>query len=128
MKNKTLWIDHQHAYIFEFDANKIIEKEFLKKLDTEVTDSARIFTHEKEHQKQFYHLLAIELGEPDQLLILGPGVAKDEFRHHCELHHHEKLAKKVIASIPMKSHPRKSQILKVSQEYFGDMPTHELPS
>lgn len=120
MINKTVWIDHQHAYIFEFNKNKIIEKTFNKKLDLVVSDSPRKFTHAKEHQKNFYHLIANELGVPNKLLLLGPGVAREEFKHHCEFHHHEELAKHIALSIPMKSHPRRSEIIRISKDFFKD--------
>lgn len=115
---KAMWIDHQQAYIFEFQNKKVIEKYFAKKTDTKLIESSQKFAHAKEHQKVFYHNIALELGEPDKLLLLGPGVAREEFKHHCEFHHHEELAKRIISSMPMKSHPRKSEILKVSRNYF----------
>ncbi len=118
MINKTIWIDHQHAYIFEFTSNKVMEKEYRKKIDQSITDSARKFTHAKEHQKTFYHMLALELGTPDQLLIIGPGVAREEFKNHCKFHKHEDLSRNIILTLPMKSHPRKSEIIKVSRKYF----------
>lgn len=119
MSYKTIWIDHQEAYIFEFSSSlKFFEKHFSKKGDVKKNEFPRKFTHAKEHQKMFYHAMANELGNPDQVLILGPGIAKDEFKHHCESHNHEKLAKKIVSTIPMRSHPRKSEILKVSKDYF----------
>lgn len=118
MTNKTIWLDHQHAFIFEFNPNQTIEKSFVKKLDTKLLESPKKFMHAKERQKVFYHLLASELGKPDQLLILGPGIAREEFKHYCELHNYSELSKKLISSIPMKSHPRRSEIMKISKTYF----------
>ncbi|MEA9357846.1 hypothetical protein SHI21_16565 [Bacteriovorax sp. PP10] len=119
MTYKTIWIDHQQAYIYEFSSqHKVFEKYFTKKADTKKIESPRKFTHGKEHQKMFYHAIANELGNPDHVLILGPGTAKDEFKHHCESHNHEKLAHKIVSTIPMRSHPRRSEILKFSKDYF----------
>lgn len=118
MTYKTIWIDHQEAFIFEFSKNKTFEKHFTKKAEIKKIESPQKFTHGKEHQKMFYHSLANELGMPDQVLILGPGTAKNEFKHHCESHHHDKLANKIVSSLPMRSHPRKSEILKFSKDYF----------
>lgn len=122
MNYKTLWIDHQHAYIFEYTGKEIREKHYEKKAEP-ISDSPRKFTHGKEHLKNFFHGIALNLGEPEQLLILGPGVAKEEFKHHCELHHHTSLAKAIVGIETMRSHPRRSEILKISKnfydQYFG---------
>lgn len=125
MINKTIWLDHQHAYIFEFNPNQIIEKSFVKKLDTKLIEPPKKFMHAKERQKVFYHLLASEIGNPDQLLILGPGIAKEEFKHYCESHNYNKLSKNIISSIPMKSNPRRSEILKISKKYFDNEVNHK---
>lgn len=123
MNYKTLWIDHQHAYVFEYNGKKVQEKYYEKKDEIEKTDTPRKFTHAKEHLKNFYHAIALTLGDPEQLLILGPGIAKDEFKHHCELHHHSTLAKAIVGVETMRSNPRKSEILKASKifydQYFG---------
>lgn len=108
MSHTTLWIDHQKAYVFQYDAQGIKEK-------TVEADRSM----DKEHQKKFFHEVAVFIGKPDQLLIVGPGTAKDEFRHHCETHHHAELARAIVGTETMKEHPRKSEILEVSRRFFN---------
>lgn len=106
MSHITIWIDHGHCFLYEFSADAIKEKKI---------EGA---THpDHEHLKKFYHEVATKIGSPDQLLIVGPGVAKDEFRHHCESHH-PGLAKKIAGTEVMKSHPSEAEILKVSKKFF----------
>jgi stalled ribosome rescue protein Dom34 len=107
MGHTTVWIDHQHTYIFEYTAKGVQEK----KLKNDGTDD--------EHLKKFYHEVAASIGSPDQLLIVGPGTAKDEFRHHCKDHHHPLLEKAIVGTETMKSHPSKSEILTVSRKFFN---------
>ncbi|MDO9181745.1 MAG: hypothetical protein Q7U04_05025 [Bacteriovorax sp.] len=107
MSHTTIWIDHQHTYLFEFTAKGVEEK----KMEGNAAN-------DKEHLKKFYHEVATAIGAPDQLLIVGPGTAKDEFKHHCETHNHPALAKKIVGTEIMKSHPRKSEILAVSRKFF----------
>lgn len=130
MNNKTIWLDHQHAYIFDFNSNKIFEKRFVKKSDDKMKhiDPQNKFKHAKEHQKLFYQMLTLELGKPDQLLILGPGIAKEEFKHYYELHNNGALGNIIISSQPMKSHPRKSEILKISRNTFEKQLKFETPN
>jgi stalled ribosome rescue protein Dom34 len=106
MGHTTVWIDHQHTIIFEFTAQGVQEKS----LKNEGVD--------KEHLKQFYHEVAKVIGAPAQLLIVGPGTAKDEFKHHCQDGHHMTLEKAIVGTEIMKSHPRKSEILTVSRKFF----------
>lgn len=108
MSHTTVWIDHEKAYIFQYEAQSIKEKtvEGERHADTA-------------HRKKFYHEVATFLGKPDQVLIVGPGTAKDEFRHHCEEHHHTALAKAIVGVETMKERPRKSEILDVSRKFFN---------
>jgi len=45
----------------------------------------------KEHNK-FYHEVSEKLRDLKELMIMGPGTARDEFKHHCENHNHKQLA------------------------------------
>ena len=108
MSHVTIWIDHQHAYLFEYTAEGITEKDL--KNDGEPHG---------EHLKKFFHEVAKTIGFPDQLLIVGPGTAKDEFKHHCENHNHPLLSKVIVGTETMKSHPRKSEILTESRKFFN---------
>ena len=107
MGHTTIWIDHQHTFIFEYTAKGVQEK----KLENNGTN-------DKEHLKKFYHEVATTIGSPNQLLIVGPGTAKEEFKNHCQDHHHANLEKAIVGIETMKSHPRKSEILLVSRKFF----------
>ena len=48
---------------------------------------------------------------------VGPGMAKEEFRNHCE-DHHPQLAKSILDVLPMKDHPSKFEILKASSAFY----------
>jgi stalled ribosome rescue protein Dom34 len=110
MSHATIWIDHHTAHIFEYTADgineKVVKNDFHGKMD-------------KEHQKKFYHQVAQELGAPKELFIVGPGTAKDEFKHHCEDHNHNNLKKAIVGVETMKEHPRQSEILAVSRKFFS---------
>lgn len=104
MKRFTVWLDHQDAYIFEYMGMEVKETHIE-------ANAARPQT--KEHQKKFYHEIAEKLKDASILLVLGPGMAKEEFRNHCEDHHH--LIAKIIFKVEnMKDHASKSEIQKAS--------------
>lgn len=108
MGHTTVWLDHEKAYIFQYDAQGIKEK---------IVEGTR--HADAEHIKKFYHEVAVFIGSPAQLLIVGPGTAKDEFRRHCEDHHHTALAKAIVGIETMKHHPLKSEVLDVSRKFFN---------
>ena len=35
---------------------------------------------------KFYHELAQKLINAKELVVMGPGIAKEQFKHHCESH------------------------------------------
>jgi stalled ribosome rescue protein Dom34 len=109
MGHLTLWIDHQHAYLFEYNTDGLIEKKVKNHNDN---------NHDKDHLKKFYHETVDSIGNPDELLILGPGTAKSEFKHYCEEHAHH-LFSKIVAVETMTDHPKKSEILEVSKKFFN---------
>lgn len=104
----TIWIDHKKAYIFHYLADGIHRSEIVS--HEEKTD--------KEHLKKFYHQVASELTKSDCLLVTGPGMAKEEFRNHCE-DHHPQLAKAIVEVKTMKGHASFEEILQVSNKFFA---------
>lgn len=110
MSHATIWIDHQTAHIFEFHAEGIKEKIIMNghhgKMD-------------KEHQKKFFHEVAVALGQPKEIFVVGPGTAKEEFQNHCETHHHNDLKKAIVGVEAMKDHPRQSEIIAASRKFFS---------
>jgi len=110
MSHATIWIDHHSAHIFEFNAEGFKEK---------IIKNDHHGKAEKEHQKKFYHEVAIALGHPNEILVVGPGTAKEEFQNHCESHHSHDLKKAIVGVEPMKDHPRESEIMAASRKFFG---------
>jgi len=107
MGHVTVWIDHKKAHIFNYTAESITETE------VEMEEKS---THE--HLKKFYHNVAHSIGNPNQLLIVGPGIAKEELKNHFEKHHHANLVKIIVGIETMKDHPTKPEILEVSKKFF----------
>jgi stalled ribosome rescue protein Dom34 len=73
-------------------------------------------THSDE--EKFHHELAHTLEKEvcEEMLITGPGLAQEHFKHHLD-HHHAGLAKKVVG-ITKSDHPTKGELLKMAQQFF----------
>lgn len=117
MSYYALWVTHDAATIFKFSATGVDEKK------VEAASSASHHPGNPRDQKDkgydaFYHKIAKDLTDAKEVMIMGPGVAKDEFRHHCEKHHHPNLAKAIVGTETFTSHPSKSEMLKKAKTFF----------
>lgn len=111
MKFCALWLDHQHAYIYTFTASGVEEK--------------KLNSHGNEHDKnnipdKFFHEVANSLTGAEEVMIMGPGVAKDQFKHHCENHKHNNVAKAIVGVKTMEAHPTKAMMLEKANEFFSN--------
>lgn len=73
--------------------------------------------HKSQDTERFFHEIAIQLDGTTELLLMGPGTAKQEFRHHLEKHKHSKLAAAVVG-METADHPTEPQILALSRKFF----------
>jgi stalled ribosome rescue protein Dom34 len=108
-----VFIDGEHAKFFHLNPGKI-ETQVIKK-SHHATHTAG--TNHDEHSKQFYHEVAAQLKSSSEILIIGPGVAKSQFKHHLENHHHADIAKKVVG-VENADHPTDAQIKAAGRQFF----------
>ncbi|MGE3610257.1 MAG: hypothetical protein AB7I27_11760 [Bacteriovoracaceae bacterium] len=108
MQHSAIWIDHHKAYIFDYSADGVHER---------VVEPHQEHKISKEHLKKFYHDLANTLNNSNRILVMGPGMAKMEFKHHCE-EHHPTINKAIVAVENMQDHPTKEEILHSSNAFF----------
>ena len=96
MAGMIVWLDHNDAEVFHLDG-KNSPKQHLKKHGR---DSAASHAHGgakiEPHDERYYHEIAQALKEADQILILGPGLAKNHFRTHLEKHYHSSIFSKIV--------------------------------
>jgi stalled ribosome rescue protein Dom34 len=111
----VVWLDHQEATLFFLSAEGTQKKHFKKHTHPHSNSHADA-RHDQEDEK-FYHLLATQVGNPNELLILGPGLAKNHFKTHLEKHHHAALAKKVVG-VESTDHPTDNQVLAQARKFF----------
>ncbi len=116
MSNVVLWLDSEKATIFNLTAAEI-EKSQLEK-----TNHNHHTINKKDNKgdsdgEHFYRDLAIQLKEAGQLLIMGPGLAKNHFKTHLETHHTGDLAKRIVGMETV-DHPTDNQIVAVARKFF----------
>lgn len=112
----VVWLDQEHAKLFQFSEERMERKN----IDSVHTDH---HTHRREQidrQRDEQHLfagIAKNLEHATQILLLGPGVAKNQFMHYLT----EKsppAAKRVVACETV-DHPSDAQIAAYAKKFFG---------
>ncbi len=115
MSNFVIWIDREHAKIFQISAEKM-ERKSLRSTHAE-HHTHKIDGLDQQHQeKRLFADAALLLKEAQHLLILGPGVAKHHFQNYL-LEHHPALAKKISACEAV-DHPSDAQIAALARTHF----------
>jgi len=103
----VVWIDHQEAHVLMFDREHV-ESQRVKSR-----------THHKHQGKQndtdaLYADIAKALAGTHEVLVTGPGIARDEFRDWCKQHHAQVNVVDSIAS----DHPTDAQVVAMARQYF----------
>lgn len=105
----VVWLDHQEAHVLMFDREHV--------------EAQRI--HSRSHHKhqgksndlaQLYGDTAKALHGTHEVLLTGPGRARDEFRDWCQ-QHDAALAKAIVDSVPS-DHPSDAQVVAMARQYF----------
>ncbi len=111
MPSTVVWLDHRTAKIFKL-VPKEMETESVDRVETQ--GSVR---HKEEMTEKYYHQLATRLNTATEVLLIGPGTAKQDFMHHLEKHHHQNVAKKVVGMETV-DHPTENQVLEKARKFF----------
>ena len=112
----VIWIDREHAKLFQFSEEKMERKN----LEAQHVDH---HTHRvdgidvQQREKAFYSQLLEHLTDATRILILGPGVAKHHFQTY--LMEHFPLVAKKIAGCETVDHPTDSQIAALARKFFS---------
>jgi stalled ribosome rescue protein Dom34 len=115
MAHFIIWIDSNNARIFDLTEDGIV-KAHVKRNEANHHTSNKKDHHGDPSVEHFYRDVVVNLVNADELLIIGPGLAKNHFKAYLETHRTE-LAKK-IAGLEETDHPTDKQILALSRKFF----------
>lgn len=116
MTDYVIWLDSEKAQIFALKSSGIQKQHVEKKTLDHHTHN------KKDHNgnldpEHFFRNLADKIKDAQQLLILGPGLAKNHFKTHLESNCATGLAKKIIG-MEDSDHPTDNQILATARQFF----------
>jgi len=117
-QHAVVWLDHLRAVVIDFSRDS--EHVHLVPSDTEQRQIHRKTggdggTKVSEDHKFFDDVVAA-IGDAREVLIVGPGQAKTNFRKDLD-HRHPKVADLVVAVEPM-DHPKMDELLTYARKYF----------
>jgi len=111
----VIWIDREHAKLFQFSNDKMERKALHAKHPdhhTHVIGQLDL----AQWEKTFFTEVANHLESSSQILILGPGIAKHHFQTYL-MEHHPLLSKKVVGCEAV-DHPTDGQIASLARRFF----------
>lgn len=116
MANYVVWIDREHAKIFELHPNEVIETNMKRHEIRHHTGAEKEHNHQK-HGEKFFCDVAHHLNTAHEILLVGPGQAKDQFKAHLEKHHHGSISNKVVG-VETVDHPTDNQVVALAKKFF----------
>lgn len=112
MKLFIIWIDREHAKVFEFSREAMVRKNFQAHRHDHHTAKRDNMVHQHE-ERHFFPQISDCLAEATSLLIIGPGMAKHHFRNYLA-EHRPALMRKLIGCESV-DHPTDNQIAAMAQ-------------
>ena len=105
----VVWMDHQEAHVLMFDREHVQSQRVKSR------------SHHKHQGKSgetaaFYGEVAKALHGCHEVLVTGPGRARDEFRDWCASHD-AAVGKVIVDSVPS-DHPSDNQVVAMARQYF----------
>lgn len=116
MSVSVVWIDREHAKIFQISQEKMERKTIRSKHVEHHTHSIEDLDRMR-FERVFFSDVAKSIEDASSILILGPGLAKHQFQTHL-IEHHPLLAKR-IAGCETVDHPTDAQIAAMAQSFFN---------
>lgn len=119
MKNYIIWLDSEAARIFELTGSGI-KKSVCTNSQKDHHTRHKNDLHEDPGSEHYFRDLAAKVADSDQLLLMGPGLAKNHFQKFLASHHATVLAKKVIGLETLEGfeHLSENQMFAAARKFY----------
>ena len=108
----VVWIDHQSAQVLQFDEIHVESHRVKAHLH-----HTRQHGHDTRGEHAYYDQVAQALAGVQEVLVVGPGHARDEFLKHCQTHQRQ-IARCIVDTQPVE-HPTEAQLVALARKYFA---------
>tara|TARA_B110001454_G_C12723220_1_gene435924 strand:- start:8793 stop:9206 length:414 start_codon:yes stop_codon:yes gene_type:complete len=116
MSDYIVWLDSEKAHVFELNAE--LKQSKLQKENFEHQIKHKKGNHEQHLNEILFKKIAERLTESNKILLMGPGLAKNQFRVYLDEHHTHSLGKHVVG-VETCDHPTDNQILAIARKFFA---------
>jgi stalled ribosome rescue protein Dom34 len=106
----VVWLDHSEAHVLMFDREHV-EAQRIK------SRSHHKHQGKDKHDPAFFPAIVAALAGTHEVLLTGPGAARNELRDWCTAHH-PAVAKAIVDSIAA-DHPTDGQLVALARKYFA---------
>ncbi len=129
MSFSALWLDHHHATLFTF--NKAQGKLDLSTVRTETIAADEPIEHQNRHpndvvhyvkeqaQISFFNKVTKKLERVNQLMVMGPGIAKSQFIHHCESLDNKEISEAIMGVETLGTHMSYDEMIAKAESFFN---------
>lgn len=105
----VIWMDHCEAHVLMFDREHMQAQRIKSR------------SHHKHQGKDddnstFFAAIAAALTGAHEVLLAGPGLARNQFREWCS-HHQPAVAAMIVDSV-VADHPSDAQLVALARQYF----------
>ena len=118
LSHAVVWIDHQEAHVIQFNGGTHENSTITtKSKHGNVHQKAGVLSgHHQVSSPAYLHQVVEAVAGSNEILIVGPGVAKLELIKHIN-HHDAKISNKVVG-VETVDHPSDGQLLAYAKKYF----------
>jgi len=118
LSHAVVWIDHQEAHVIQFnrDAHENATITTKSKHGNLHQKSGVLSGHHQISSPAYLHEVVKAVVGSQEILIVGPGVAKLELIKHIN-HHDAKISNNVVG-VETVDHPSDGQLLAYAKKYF----------
>lgn len=117
-QHAVVWIDHQHATVIDFSVDDkhvaIVEREGGQRQVHRRSGTPGSGKPAPDHH--FFDEVTAALGNAREILVVGPGSAKLEFRKDLDARH-KAVAGRVVG-VESADHPTEGELLAYARKYF----------
>jgi stalled ribosome rescue protein Dom34 len=114
-QHAIVFLDHHQARIFHLDGTNKSDLK-LKEAGKRETDNRHHTDGKKPSHEAFFHAIAQGLKGANEILVVGPGTAKSEFKHHLE--QHDAAVDQHVVAVESVDHPSEPQLLALAKRRF----------
>lgn len=116
MKIFVIWVDREHAKVFEFSSTMMERKNFEAHRHEHHSHRRDNLIQQREENSLFSDIAA-HVRDATNLLLIGPGVAKHHFQNYLT-EHHPALAR-IVSACQTVDHPSDAQIAALARKVLA---------